>query len=58
VIVARQTVFAAEIGADPPPRKIQAKAKFETGAAPAPNGRGAKPKREWRQTQIHANFLQ
>ena len=29
----------------------------EAGAA-TPNGRGAEPKRTWRQTQIHANFFQ
>jgi hypothetical protein len=33
-------------------------AASQAGAARAPNGRGAKPQREWRQTQIHANSRQ
>jgi hypothetical protein len=33
-------------------------APTQAGVAPTPNGHGAKPKRKWRQTQIHANFFQ
>jgi hypothetical protein len=33
-------------------------AASRAGAAPTPKGRGAKPKRTWRRTQIHANSRQ
>jgi hypothetical protein len=48
-LIGSNRLFALSVGMVPSP---------QAGAARAPSGRGAKPKRTWRQTQIHANFFQ